>query len=54
MGYVFIFYIMFTLLSLMFNPLRCDAPEPWQLGFQDGATPTYEGITELHNSFSST
>lgn len=34
----------------MFNPLRCDAPEPWQIGFQDGATPTYEGITELHNS----
>jgi heme/copper-type cytochrome/quinol oxidase subunit 2 len=41
---------MFTLLALMFNPLQCDAPEPWQLGFQDGATPTYEGITELHNS----
>jgi len=37
-------------LSLMFNSLQCDAPEPWQVGFQDGATPTYEGITELHNS----
>ncbi len=41
---------MFSLLSLIFNPIRCDAPEPWQLGFQDGASPTYEGITELHNS----
>ena len=41
---------MFTLLSLITNPIRCDAPEPWQIGFQDGATPTYEGITELHNS----
>lgn len=41
---------MYTLLSLINNTLRCDAPEPWQLGFQDGATPTYEGITELHNS----
>lgn len=27
-----------------------DAAEPWQFGFQDGATPTQEGITELHNS----
>jgi len=42
--------IMFNLLSLIFNPIYCDAPEPWQVGFQDGATPTYEGITELHNS----
>lgn len=42
--------IMFNLLSLIFNPICCDAPEPWQIGFQDGATPTYEGITELHNS----
>lgn len=41
---------MFTLLSLINNPIRCDSPEPWQLGFQDGATPTFEGITELHNS----
>lgn len=41
---------MFTLLSLITNPIRCDAPEPWQIGFQDGATPTFEGITELHNS----
>lgn len=41
---------MTTLLSLIYNPLLCDAPEPWQVGFQDGATPTFEGITELHNS----
>ena len=41
---------MSILSSLLFNPLRCDAPEPWQIGFQDGATPTFEGITELHNS----
>lgn len=27
-----------------------DAPQPWQLGFQDGASPTQEGITELHDS----
>lgn len=41
---------MFNLFSLFFNPLTCDAPEAWQIGFQDGRTPTYEGITELHNS----
>lgn len=27
-----------------------DAPEPWQIGFQDGASPSQEGITELHDT----
>jgi cytochrome c oxidase subunit 2 len=26
-----------------------DAPQPWQLGFQDGASPSIEGIVELHD-----
>jgi len=26
-----------------------DAPEPWQMGFQEAATPSMEGITNLHN-----
>ena len=30
--------------------LSCDAPEPWLIGFQDGASPTFEGITELHDT----
>jgi cytochrome c oxidase subunit 2 len=30
--------------------LLCDAPEPWLIGFQDGASPTFEGITELHDA----
>lgn len=30
--------------------IALDAPEPWQIGFQDGASPTQEGITELHDS----
>jgi len=30
--------------------LHNDAPEPWKIGFQDGASPTFEGITELHDS----
>jgi cytochrome c oxidase subunit 2 len=31
------------------NLALMDAPEPWQMGYQDGATPTFEGITELHD-----
>ena len=27
----------------------CDAPEPWQLGFQDPATPAMEGMIDFHN-----
>jgi len=38
-----------TSLSLLFNVVFCDCPEPWQLGFQDGASPSFEGITELHD-----
>jgi len=38
-----------TLLSLLFNVVFCDCPEPWELGFQDGASPSFEGITELHD-----
>jgi cytochrome c oxidase subunit 2 len=26
-----------------------DAPEPWQFGFQDPATPIMEGIINFHN-----
>ena len=39
---------MLNIFSLI-NPVYNDAPEPWQIGFQDGAIP-FEGITELHNS----
>lgn len=35
---------------LSFNPLYCDAPHVFQMGFQDGASPTFEGIVELHDS----
>ncbi|MCL6399667.1 hypothetical protein EXT62_22795, partial [Pectobacterium carotovorum subsp. carotovorum] len=41
---------MLDLLSRLLSPVYCDAPEPWQIGFQDGASPTFEGISELHNS----
>jgi cytochrome c oxidase subunit 2 len=29
--------------------IYCDRPEPWQIGFQDGASPAFNGIVELHN-----
>jgi len=31
------------------NYVSCDHAEPWQLGFQDPATPIMEGIIRLHN-----
>jgi hypothetical protein len=40
----------FTSLLSLVSPLHCDAPYPWQIGFQDGATPTFEGIVELHDT----
>lgn len=40
---------MFSLFNYLFVT-KCDAPEPWLLGFQDGASPTFEGIVELHNT----
>ena len=27
----------------------CDAPQPWQFGFQDSAAPGFSGIVDLHN-----
>lgn len=39
-----------SLLYTFLQPIYNDAPEPWQIGFQDGASPGFEGITELHDS----
>lgn len=39
-----------NLLFTFLQPIYNDAPEPWQIGFQDGASPGFEGITELHDS----
>ena len=36
----------FSLLNTIFN----DAPQPWQIGFQDSAAPGFTGIVELHNT----
>jgi cytochrome c oxidase subunit 2 len=37
---------LFPILNFVFN----DAPQPWQLGFQDSAAPGFTGIVELHNT----
>jgi len=34
----------------IFNIIFNDAPQPWQLGFQDSAAPGFTGIVELHNT----
>ncbi len=33
----------------MISFIFCDAPESWQLGFQDPATPIMEGVIHFHN-----
>jgi len=37
-------------LGFLNNILQLDAPTPWQIGFQDGASPGFEGIVTLHDS----
>jgi cytochrome c oxidase subunit 2 len=37
------------MLNFLYSPVWCDAAEPWQLGFQDPATPVVEGIIYFHN-----
>jgi cytochrome c oxidase subunit 2 len=34
----------------IFNTIFNDAPQPWQIGFQDSATPGFTGVVELHNT----
>jgi cytochrome c oxidase subunit 2 len=34
----------------IFNTIFNDAPQPWQLGFQDSAAPGFTGVVELHNT----
>ena len=47
---IYIIMSFFTSLLSIFSPLHCDAPYPWQIGFQDGSTPVFEGIVELHDT----
>jgi len=38
---------LFSIFSL--NVVLCDAPQAWQFGFQDPASPIAQGIQDLHN-----
>jgi|SRR3979490_3388488 len=40
---------MFTVLSFL-NSISNDLAQPWELGFQDGASPGFTGIVDLHNT----
>ncbi|MCP3700229.1 MAG: cytochrome c oxidase subunit II [Aliivibrio sp.] len=47
-----LYFNLLVLASLMSAPVskaRMDAPEPWQMGFQDPATPIAQGIMDLHH-----
>ena len=44
------FFINLNPFTWNLSVINLDAPEPWQIGFQDGGSPTQEGITELHDS----
>jgi cytochrome c oxidase subunit 2 len=35
--------------QLIYNGILNDAAQPWQLGFQDSASPAFSGLVELHN-----
>ncbi len=38
------------LINLIFKTVLNDAPQPWEIGFQDSAAPGFTGIVELHNT----
>ena len=40
----------YNIFSNIFNIIKNDSPEPWQIGFQDSAAPGFEGIIDLHDS----
>src|SRR5690554_6300639 len=34
---------------LNFSTVHCDVAQPWQFSFQDGASPSFDGIVDLHD-----
>jgi cytochrome c oxidase subunit 2 len=45
-----LFSFISNVLSTQLFTMSMDAPLPWQIYFQDGATPPFEAITELHDT----
>ena len=37
------------MINFIFHIFYNDAPEPWQIGFQDSASPAITGISDLHD-----
>ncbi|XP_061368139.1 cytochrome c oxidase subunit 2 [Gastrolobium bilobum] len=44
-----VFILAYLAFKLIYTLASCDAAEPWQLGFQDAATPMMQGIIDLHH-----
>jgi cytochrome c oxidase subunit 2 len=44
--------IIMTFSNFNFNTFSIfnDAPQPWQVGFQDSAAPSFTGVVSLHNT----
>ena len=38
------------MINLILELILGDAPQPWQISFQDSAAPGFSGIVELHNT----
>lgn len=36
--------------TFLLDTVQNDSPEPWAIGFQDGVSPGYTGIVELHDN----
>ena len=49
MALYFNLVVLASLISAPLSRARMDAPEPWQMGFQDPATPIAQGIMDLHH-----
>ena len=43
-------FLQHLLTNLIFKTVLNDAPQPWEIGFQDSAAPGFTGIVELHNT----
>ena len=46
---MFFFFLSILFIFLFPTLAHLDAPEPWQIGFQDPATPVMQGIIDLHH-----
>jgi len=49
---IFSFFIFYNISFCALAPrlIKNDSPEPWLIGFQDGVSPGYTGIVELHDN----